>query len=733
MGIIKVAIDVPVPHLFEYSDNMLKMGVGSFVLVPFGSTKKVGVVFERIEKGSYPRNTMKSVEKVLTLSPLCSEIISLIDFTSNYYCHPIGQVVSAFLPSYLRKIKNTNKYNSPAYELALNRCKSAEIDIKTASNSTKRLIGILKEKSTISAAEVLAIDSQGLNKLQEWVSDGWVKKTQQFKLETHKIEKPKLEATIHSGNPQSLTEEQMLGVEKISEKLNKFAVWLLHGVTGSGKTEVYLELIKKISEKKSQVLVLVPEINLTPQLEERFKEKLPSLKIATLNSAVSEKKRFGIWDRAREGNVDVLLGTRLAISVGMPHLRLIIVDEEHDASYKQTDSLRYNARDLAIFRSRERGIPIILSSATPSLETYKNWLDGRFEKISLKSRPNAGLPLVKIVDTRKKSMSLSLSQELIKEIKIRLIKREQTLIFINRRGYSNSLICNSCGWLSECLRCSARMTFHRNVAQLICHYCGYKKDIRNQCPECGTVNLYGPGEGTQSIEEELVSLFPEARILRVDSDTAKTRQSFQNMREKIISGEVDIIVGTQMLSKGHDFPKLTLVGIIGVDRVLYSSDYIAPERLFQQLVQVSGRAGRGSKGGKVLVQTNFPDNYIFQALIDQKYDAMAESMLQERQIAGFPPFIFQILVRAESKNRGKLYGFLELAALSAKSMSSRALVYEPSPAIVEKISGRFRGQLLIQSKNRAELSSLSLKLLIAMHEKKASQVKWVIDRDPLGI
>ncbi len=732
MAVVQVAIDVPVDQLFDYHDNALQMEEGSFVLVPFRRIKKIGVIFRINPKTSLPIRDLKNIEEVLLLPPVSPETLKLIEFNSKYYCHPIGQVVATFLPGYVRKTKNKDKYQSVSYALTTQGRTNGIINLNSRATNLAKLLDYMKNNDAVTAMQIRSLSSNGIEKVDSWVEKGWASRQIVPAFPLTKLKNKSLSSSTISGGL-SLTEDQLSAVNKINSNLDKFKVWVLHGITGSGKTEVYLEVIKEVSEKGGQTLVLVPEINLTPQLESRFQRRFPLLNISFLNSKISEQRRFEIWDDARAGNVDILLGTRLSISAGLPHLGLIVVDEEHDSSYKQQEGLRYSARDIAIFRAFRSNIPIVLGSATPSLETYKNGLDGKFEIIKINSRPKANLPLISVVDISKDQHGLSICQELVKKIKAKLKNKEQTLIYINRRGFSSALICNSCGWVSDCIRCTARMTFHKKINKLICHYCGYKSSKTECCPACDSSDLYGPGQGTQSIEEDIKLLFPEAKVLRVDSDTTKTKNAFSEMRSRIISGEIDIIIGTQMLSKGHDFPKLTLVGILEADSMLYSSDYSAPEKLFQHLIQVSGRAGRGTKDGEVVVQTCFPNHFLFQALRHHNYDLVASFLLKERQAVGFPPFAYQVVLRAEAQESEKLFELLREVANFTQKISEVVIVHDPSPAIISKIAGRFRGQLLLQAKTRSSLSFVVSRIFQKLQKKQITHVKWAIDRDPLGI
>ncbi|HET7776634.1 MAG TPA: primosomal protein N', partial [Azospira sp.] len=423
----------------------------------------------------------------------------------------------------------------------------------------------------------------------------------------------------------------------------RFAPFLLYGITGSGKTEVYLRLVEAALAGGHQALLLVPEINLTPQLEERVRRRFPGVGLVSLHSELTEAARTRHWKAAFKGEARIVLGTRLSIFTPLPDLGLIVVDEEHDPSFKQQDGMRYSARDVAVFRARERNIPIVLGSATPSLETWANatgeGLPRRYTLLTLGDRANAAasLPPVKLVDTRREKLQDGLSAALLAALQVRLERGEQSLVFLNRRGFAPVLACPSCGWISRCRRCAANLVLHLADRRLRCHHCGFENGIPRACPTCGNQDIHPFGRGTQRLEATLQERFPEARILRVDRDSAKSRKQWEALAEKIHGGEADILVGTQMLAKGHDFPRLTLVGVTGADAALFAADWRAPERLFAQLMQVGGRAGRAELPGEVLIQTEHPDHPLYAALVQHDFVAFAASQLEERRMAGFPP------------------------------------------------------------------------------------------------
>ena len=530
----------------------------------------------------------------------------------------------------------------------------------------------------------------------------------------------------------TLTGEQATAVAGVPAA--GFAARLLFGVTGSGKTEVYLRLIERTLAAGQQVLLLVPEINLTPQLEGRVRSRFPQQQVVSLHSELAEAARERNWRAAFKGEADIVLGTRLAIFTPLPRLGLIIVDEEHDASFKQQDGMRYSARDVAVFRAHRLGIPVLLGSATPSLESWANAQNGRYGLLTLQERanPQATLPAVKLLDTRKLALQEGVSGALIAAIEARLARGEQSLVFLNRRGYAPVLACPACGWVSRCQRCAANLVLHLADRRLRCHHCGFENRIPKACPTCGNQDIHPFGRGTQRLEAWLQERFPEARILRVDRDAVKSRKQWEAVLERIHGGEADILVGTQMLAKGHDFPKLTLVGVLGADSALFAADWRAPERLFAQLMQVSGRAGRAELKGEVLIQTQYPDHPLFAALVSHDYPGFAAQQLAEREQAGFPPYAFQAVLRAEAPLMADAIAFLQAAAaLPVITEHANVLVYDPVPMRLARLANLERGQLLVESHSRPALQAFLPAWRAAIDGIKApGKLRWHLEVDP---
>ncbi|MGB2902020.1 MAG: primosomal protein N' [Candidatus Dechloromonas phosphoritropha] len=532
----------------------------------------------------------------------------------------------------------------------------------------------------------------------------------------------------------NLTAEQSAALGAIDPQAG-FSAHLLHGVTGSGKTEVYLRLIERVLTIGRQVLLLVPEINLTPQLEGHVRSRFPESTVVSLHSELAEAARERNWRAAFAGEAGIVLGTRLAIFTPMPRLGLIVVDEEHDVSFKQQDGMRYSARDVAVFRARQLGIPVVLGSATPSLESWANAQSRRYSLLTLRERanPEARLPVVRLLDTRKMVLRDGLSELLIAAIKARLERGEQSLVFLNRRGYAPVLACAACGWVSRCQRCAANLVLHLADRCLRCHHCGFEIRVPKACPTCGNQDIHPFGRGTQRLEVSLKELFPDARIARVDRDSVKSRKQWEMVLERIHGGDADILVGTQMLAKGHDFPKLTLVGVLGADAALFAADWRAPERLFAQLMQVSGRAGRADLEGEVLIQTQYPDHPLYAALATHDYPGFATSLLREREQAGFPPYAFQAVLRAEATEMAAALAFLTTAcALPVVRDHGSVVLYDPVPMKLSRLANFERGQLLAESHSRPALQAFLPRWREAIEAIRApAKLRWHLEVDPL--
>ncbi len=537
--------------------------------------------------------------------------------------------------------------------------------------------------------------------------------------------------------PIAQNEAQRSACLAITAAFGAYAPFLLAGVTGSGKTDVYLAAAGEAIARGGQVLLLVPEINLTPQLEQRIAAALPVGRMVSLHSGLAAGERRRHWLAAATGDADLVVGTRLAVFAPLPRLALVIVDEEHDPSYKQQDGVRYHARDVAVWRSRQRAVPVVLGSATPSLESVEHASRQRYRRLDLPARAvvGAGLPRIEFVPAVEAARHEGLAPALVAAIETRLARGEQSLVFVNRRGFAPSLLCAACGWQAGCPRCSARVVVHRDEGMLRCHHCGHARRLPRACPDCGNVDLLPLGHGTQRLERALAARFPDARIARIDRDSTARRHAFEGALARIHAGELDILVGTQMLAKGHDFPRLTLVGVLGADNALYSADFRATERLGALLFQVAGRSGRAQLPGEVIVQTDFPAHPLYRALATHDYDALAAALLAERRVAGLPPFAHLALLAAEAPARATVDAFLAKAHAAGTALASGAgdlEVFAPAPAGLARRAGMERGHVLVRAGTRAPLQ----RFLPSWHEAVAAlpgrSVRWSLDVDPMG-
>lgn len=542
------------------------------------------------------------------------------------------------------------------------------------------------------------------------------------------------EAPRHVLNP-----EQRAAADALTGSLGAYAVFVLHGVTGSGKTEVYLDAARAAIAVGGQVLLLVPEINLTPQFAERVRRALPRSRAVTLHSGLPAGERRAAWEAARSGAADVVLGTRLAVFTPLPKLALVVVDEEHDDSFKQQDGVRYHARDLAIFRASQRGVPVVLGSATPSLETWRRMRTGKARCLTLASRAHPGTapPEVAFIPVRGAAAAGGLTRPVVEAIADTLARREQALVFVNRRGFAPSLKCCACGWEAACPRCTARLVLHRAPNRMRCHHCAHAEAVPRSCPSCGNVDLAALGFGTQRLEEAIRAAFPRARVARVDRDTTRSRDAFASVRRRVDAHEIDILVGTQMLAKGHDFARLSLVAVLGADNALYSADFRASERLAALLVQVAGRAGRAGQPGRALIQTDFPANPVYRTLGDGGYTRFADQLLAEREASGLPPAARVALLVGEARERPDVDRFLESAAACGRELSgSGALaaveLFGPVPAAIARRAGLERGQVLAQSARAASLQAFLPAWRDALSRLVRRRVRWVIDVDPVS-
>ena len=723
MPIVRVALDVPVDTLFDYRAAEATAGdVGRRVAVPFGRKRTaIGVIVEVAGASEIAPARLKSVLQILRDEPpLSGEDLRLMRFAADYYHHPLGAVVMNALPARLRRMAGKQRERAaPAYRFTEAGAALGSSALPARAHVQRSLLERLRA-GPLTGAEAGSLPPRARAALKRFVAEGWVAPGAA----------PEPEAAPEPSTPPPLTPEQDSAIAAITGP-GELRPCLLLGVTGSGKTEVYLHAIAAALAAGRQALLLVPEIALTPQLEALVGHRFPHAGTVSLHSGLTEAERLDHWRAARDGAARIVLGTRLAVFAPLPELGLIVVDEEQDASFKQGEGLRYSARDLAVTRAQQRGVPIVLGTATPAFETYHNATSGRYTLLTLTSRIGAPPPHIACIDTRPEKLVDGLSSALLSAVRNRLAVREQALIFVNRRGYAPVLLCRACGWTSGCRRCSTQLVLHLAERRLRCHHCGHAEATPAACPGCGNPDLAPVGQGTQRVESALAAHFPEARILRIDRDTTSRRHAWSAMRQQIQNREVDILVGTQIVAKGHDFPHLNLVGVLNADSRLYSNDFRSAEHLYALLTQVAGRAGRGGVQGEVLIQTEFPTHPLYEALRRQDYQGFAESALAERRQAGFPPFVHQALLRAEAPKLATALEFLDEAAQRGRALDGRVNIYDPVPAALPRRAGTERAQLLVQSASRPALRKFLVAWQALLAAPRSALARWTLDVDPL--
>jgi primosomal protein N' (replication factor Y) (superfamily II helicase) len=738
--ILRIALDTPLRRVFDYlplNEQSIAPPLGVRVSVPFGRRKLVGVLVATAAESAIAASKLRSIHEVLDSSPIFdAATFELLKWAADYYHHPIGEVFAAALPKSLRSgqaaIKSTEFWSLTD----LGREQLAQLGGRRAAKQ-RALLAWLAEQGRASAAQVAQVFKPA--PLRALAQHGWII--------AHKspIAAPQAPAPME-GAPQSppagllqseeltLSGAQAEAVKAIVATLSKFVAHLLYGVTGSGKTEVYMRAISAAIAADGQALVLVPEIALTPQLLERFQRRFGS-GVAALHSALTDSERRDAWRSAHSGVARIIIGTRSAVFTSLPRLALIVVDEEHDPSYKQQEGFRYSARDLAVMRARGAGVPIILGSATPSLETLENAATGRYARHLLPHRPGAAQDArMSLIDLRRHATDQGLSTPAATAIAAHLRAGGQVIVFLNRRGYAPSLFCNSCGWVASCEHCDARMTLHRRAQQLRCHHCGAHAEVPTVCGRCRQA-LLPIGQGTERVEETLSRMFPDASLARLDRDTAAARGSIQTVLERVHSGEARILIGTQMLTKGHHFPDVSLVVILNADQGLFASDFRATERLAQTITQVAGRAGRAARAGEVLIQTEYPEHPLLTRLIIDGYESFAASALEERREAHWPPFSRLAMLRAEAKDRDRLAQFLQTAAERGLRLNEPGIkILGPATALLARRADYFRAHLLIETATRAELQRYLARWLPAVEDLPGAQaMRWSIDVDPLEV
>ncbi|OJY91255.1 MAG: primosomal protein N' [Lysobacterales bacterium 63-13] len=722
--IVRVAVPVPLPRLFDYrlEPGVAAPAIGVRVRVPFSGRDRVGVVLGHDPRSDLADDQLKPLGEILDAQPLLTgELVATLEWASRYYQHAIGEVFDAALPALLRR----GGALPPAGIAGVALTPQGREGLAAATPAPGTRIGRLLEMLGGGALATADLDQR----LPAWRSSartlknrGWL---QDCRLQAWPIPATAVAAPL-------LNDEQRAAVDALGACSGTFATFLLDGVTGSGKTEVYLASIAETLRQGRQALVLVPEIALTPQTTRRFRERL-GFDVAILHSGLGEGERAAAWLAAARGEARVVLGTRSAIFVPLPNAGLIIVDEEHDASYKQQDGFRYHARDLAVVRARALGVPLILGSATPSLESLANAQARRYRLLRLSQRAGvAKPPSLQIMDLRRKRLDQGLAISTLAAIEACLGRGEQVLVFRNRRGYAPVLFCHACGWSAHCTRCDRPLTLHRGAARLRCHHCGAEERVPSACPACASTALAPQGQGTERLEEVLQQRFPQVPVVRVDRDSTRSRGGRDAIFDQLDVAGPRILVGTQMLAKGHDLPNLTLVVVTGVDQGLYSVDFRAAERLGQLIVQVAGRAGRAERPGAVILQTHHPEHPLLHALISGGYPALAAGLLGERRAAGLPPFASFSLLRAESRAAEDVAAFLQAAVDAARASQPAIVVHGPLPAPMPRRAGYQRSQVLIEAAERATMQAFLPDWLAALRAlKHARRVRWSIDVDPV--
>ena len=727
--ILRVALDVPLRQLFDYlvPPGAAAPAPGTRVRVPFGRQSLIGLVMEQAGDSAVPEARLKPVAAVLDSHPvLAPPLLDLVRWAGDYYHHPIGEVIASALPKALREGASAVALEelwrpTPAGSEALCAGRLAR------SPSQRRLLEVLLEHDPIREADLAPQLPNWRPAATALLKKGWVAH------ETVSAQPPAAQPPTAAGPAPDPTPEQAQAVLAIRAALGGFSAFVLHGLTGSGKTEVYLQVIEQVLAQGRRALVLVPEIGLTPQLVQRFAQRLP-VPLAVLHSALTDTERLLAWRAAASGAARIVVGTRSAVFAPVPDLGVIIVDEEHDASLKQHEGgFHYSARDLALVRAQRAQVPVVLGSATPSLETLQNVATGRYQRLALPRRAGqAAAPQLRLVDLRAHAVTAGMSTPVVQAIERHLAADGQVLVFLNRRGYAPTLLCSACGWVAPCADCDARMTVHRRSGRLRCHHCGADAVLPKTCPQCG-FEVRPVGQGTERVEDRLQQLFPSATLVRVDRDVVRGQADMDAALDSIKSGTARILVGTQMITKGHDFQNMTLVVVLNADQGLFSTDFRAAERLAQTIVQVAGRAGRGSRAGEVLIQTSYPEHPLLQTLLRDGYDGFARAALAEREASAWPPFSRLAVVRASATTAAAALEFLTEARRLAGSPRAVKLL-GPVPAAMARRAGRFHSQLLLESTDRPALHGLLAGWLAQIAKLPgARQVRWALDVDPIDL
>ena len=728
MKILRVAIPSPLRKLFDYlppidcKTDTLERGLR--VRVTFGRREVIGLILEITDKTDVPLSKLKPALEVLDQQPLQPNyILDLAIWAADYYQHPVGEAALQSLPTYLRK----GGLNEPSHTFVWKAAPPFTIDdISKRANQQRELFKLITEHPHGISKEAIKAEGGATQLLSTLLEKGLIKQERLV----HAL--PAAEHLLKEA-PLTLNTEQSTALKKITSQQG-FNAFLLDGITGSGKTEVYLQAIHHYLKQNLQALILVPEIGLTPQTVHRFQSRF-RVPVAVLHSGLTDKQRFDAWAQATQGEAPIVIGTRSAIFTPLKSPGIIILDEEHDSSFKQQEGFRYSARDLAVVRAHAEQIPIILGSATPSLESLQNCVLNRYQHLTLKTRAgNANAPDFQLLDIKKQPLNNGLSAALLEAIRTHLSQGTQVLVFINRRGFSPSLICHDCGWLAECRRCDARMTLHHSPAHLHCHHCDSQRPVPKQCDHCGSQDLKPVGAGTERTEQTLAGLFPDTPVIRVDRDSTSRKGAMSKIMDKVNTGAPCILVGTQMLAKGHHFPKVTLVAILDADAGLFSTDFRGMERTAQMIIQVAGRAGRAEHPGSVILQTHHGDHPLLTLLTTQGYEKFALEELTQRQKFQLPPFCYLAIIRAEATQSGRAEAFLQSMREQQINFPESIQWSGPFPSPMEKKAGVFRAQLLLSATNRPLLqNTLSRLCLLLTDHPLANRVRWSIDVDPYDL
>lgn len=721
----RIAVNVPLSDGFLTYSHSEPLPPGTRVLVPFRNKTVVGIVWETDIAPDMDTARILSVQTAFVEeNPLPQSWRDLLAFTSRYYHYPTGQAVFAALPQGLKETRAVEMPQPPLF-YALNEAGRAQTPPPARFNKKAALWDALLSGGMTMAA-LKQVNAQAAKLIEDWVEQGWIKTTE--------AAKPVLRSCHGQASHSEfvLNADQKKASDEIQTAFGKFQPFLLYGITGSGKTEVYFDVMAKVLAQGRQVLFLLPEINLTPQLLKRVENRFADIPTAVLHSQMAAGRRTQDYLRAMLGQAKLVIGTRLAVFTPLPDVGLIVVDEEHDGSFKQDNELRYHARDLAVWRAKQSGCPIVLGSATPSLESWYKAQSGAYRLLQLTERAHASaqLPQVEILNVGRLKLDNGFSPQALQLLKQNFEAGGMSLVYLNRRGFAPALFCGDCGHTFGCPNCSAKMVLHQRARQLRCHHCDHREPIPYKCPDCGNQDLTAVGHGTQRVEETLRAFLPKATIVRVDRDSTAHKNDWADLYRRIADNEIDILVGTQMLAKGHDFARLNLVIVLNADGSLYSADFRAPERLFAELMQVSGRAGRADKPGKVLIQTQLPEHPVFAAVKAQDYAVFAENELNERQMFTMPPFGFQTAVRADAPRVADAMEFLNaaketLAPLLPESVSQ----FGAAPMLMVRLAERERAQIFLESTSRQDLHRAVSLWVQVLQQNRDGKIRWSVDVD----